>query len=210
MGTMSTKQYDHLKERFSILRSIFLPHDFSPTGDYRDEIFEMARAYKVLTHAELEYYFEQIGMAIAKNAYQEWEDKGVVSKSLVALTVYYSGQYASIPDQKTGNNSDIGLKVRVNKAFTEYCRNVNAENNGIKEKNLLKLFLPIGIELDSIPDALIIASNNYGIIRGEIAHTTRTKQNLTPEDALAAADDILNEVKTFDQTIEALISVWPA
>lgn len=206
---MLTKQYDHLKERFSTLRDIFLPNTFSPTGDYSDEIFEMSRAYKVLTHAELEYYFEQIGMAIAKKAYQDWEDKEVVSKPLVALTVYYSGQYASIPDQKAGNNSDIRLKDRVNKAFTEYCRNVYAENNGIKEKNLLKLFLPIGIDLDSIPDDLIIASNNYGTIRGEIAHTTRTKQNLTPEDVLAAAEDILSQVKTFDLTAETLISVEP-
>lgn len=207
---MSTKQYDHLKERFSILKSVFLPHDFSPTGDYSDEIFEKSRAYKILTHAELEYYFEQIGITIAKKAYKDWEDNGVVSKPLVALTVYYSGQYASIPEQKAGNNSDVGLNVRVNKAFTEYCRNVNAGNNGIKEKNLLKLFLPIGIELDSIPDDLIIASNNYGTIRGEIAHTTKTKQNLTPEDALAAADDILNQVKSFDQIIEPLVCVVPA
>lgn len=202
---MPTKQYEHLEGRFKILRSVFLPEKFSPTGDYGDEIFEKVRAYKALTHAELEYYFEQIGITVAKKAYADWDSNGAVSKALIALTVYYSGQYAPIPTQKTGNNSDINLDVRINKAFTEYCRNVNAENNGIKEKNLLKLFLPIGIEIDSIPDDLIIASNNYGVIRGEIVHTTRTKQNLTPEDALSAAEDILNHVKVFDLDIEYLL-----
>lgn len=203
---MSTVQYDHLLKRFEILKTVFLPESFSPTGDYDDDVFEKARAYKALTHAELEYYFEQIGMTIAKNAYKAWETCGTVSKALIALTTYYSGQYASIPDQKAGNNSDVGLFVRVNKAFTEYCRNVNAENNGIKEKNLLKLFLPIGIEINEIPDDLLIASNNYGVARGEIVHTTKTKQNLTPEDALAAAEDILAQVKIFDLSIEPLFN----
>lgn len=204
---MATAMYKHLKERFSVLKNVFLPEKFSPTGDYEDDIFEKTRAYRALTHAELEYYFEQIGMTIAKDAYTRWNATGETSKALIALATYYSGTYASIPDQKGGNNSSADLCQRVNKAFTEYCCKTREENNGIKEKNLLKLFLPVGIEITSLSDELLVAVNNYGTSRGEIVHTTRSAKNkLTPEDALTAATDLLNLVLEFDKDIEPIVN----
>ena len=55
---MATEYYDTLCDRFEKLKLAFLPEEFSPTGEYEDIVYEHTRAYKVLTHAELEYYFE--------------------------------------------------------------------------------------------------------------------------------------------------------
>ena len=53
---MATEYYRNLCERFEKLQNAFLPEEFSPTGEYADIVYEHTRAYKVLTHAELEYY----------------------------------------------------------------------------------------------------------------------------------------------------------
>ena len=56
---MATEYYKNLCERFKKLREAFLPEEFSPTGEYADSVFECTRAYKAMTHAEVESYFEE-------------------------------------------------------------------------------------------------------------------------------------------------------
>lgn len=60
---MATEYYGTLCDRFEKLKLAFLPEEFSPTGEYEDIVYEHTRAYKVLTHAELEYYFEEVAKA---------------------------------------------------------------------------------------------------------------------------------------------------
>lgn len=85
MNAMATEYYRNLCERFENLRDAFLPEEFSPTGEYADIVYEHTRAYKVLTHAELEYYFEEVAKAIAQKALREWRSSNQVSKPLLAL-----------------------------------------------------------------------------------------------------------------------------
>lgn len=76
---MATEYYRNLCERFEKLQNAFLPEEFSPTGEYADIVYEHTRAYKVLTHAELEYYFEEAAKAIAQKALREWRSSNQVS-----------------------------------------------------------------------------------------------------------------------------------
>lgn len=202
---METEYYKKLRERFKKLELAFLPSTFSPTGDYPDDsVFEHARAYKVMTHAELEYYFEEIAKSIAKKAFDEWKNNHP-TKALVALVAYYPGAFDPIPELAKGNNAQKTLDVRINDALTSYYRYIQSENHGIKEKNILHIFLPLGIQIDEIPPDLLIFANNYGATRGEIAHSTRTQKILQPEDAKKDADEILKYVQQFDELLSTYL-----
>lgn len=209
---MATEYYRNLCERFEKLQSAFLPEEFSPTGEYEDIVYEHTRAYKILTHAELEYYFEEVAKAIAQKALREWKDSSRVSKPLLALVAYYPGTFEPLPELSTGNHVRMDLEQRINESLTKYFNYVNAENHGIKEKNLIHLFLPIGIKIDELPHDLLISANNYGSIRGAIAHSTRAQQTLQPEEVKRAADEILENVALLDGLLEPclLLPVPPA
>lgn len=67
-------------------------------------MFEKVRAYKVLAHAEMEYYFEEVALEIAQKAYRKWSSSNKASTPLLSLVAYYDGQFPSPPDMHGGNN----------------------------------------------------------------------------------------------------------
>ena len=101
---MATEYYGTLCDRFKKLKLAFLPKEFSPTGEYDDCVFEHTRAYKAMTHAELESYFEETGKAIAKKAWEEWKENQIASRVLIALVVFQS-KTESIPESVGKNSS---------------------------------------------------------------------------------------------------------
>ncbi len=202
MRNMQTEQYINLEKRFDSLKQVFLNDPLSPTGDYEDHVFEKTNAYKVLTHAEIEYYFEQSCLSIAKKAFKNWENTGKSSKCIVALVSYYSGNRLTYPSSLSGSVNFHGVEDYVKDAFTEYSRYVNSENHGIKEKNIYQLCLPIGINIAEISGELLSAASSYGTERGGIAHTTgRIIRRVTPDEAMETTDNILQHIKEFDSMI---------
>ena len=202
---MKSSYFEYMLNRVQVLKKTFLPRAFSPTGNYKQTTYEKACAFKVLTHAEFEYYLEEISFAIAKNAYKKWTTRKLISKPLLALAVYYSGSYKAPPEMKSGNNSDENISERVRIAFSDYSFKVKSKNNGIKEKNILQLVLPVGIEIDQLDNDLLIALNNYGSSRGQIAHSTRAKQPLTPEEALASSTELITYISALDDILKSML-----
>lgn len=200
---MATGHYQTLCERFKELGNAFLPEEFNPTGEYDDYVFERARAYKAMTHAELESYFEEIGKAIAKKAWEDWKTNQKASKVLVALMIFQS-KAENIPDsaKQKQNKETRNLIDMVQDAYTSYIKYINGNNNGIKEKNLLHIFLPLGIELTDFPEDLLTSCDSYGSERGEIVHKTRAKQLLQPADAQQSAENLLKQVEELDILLE--------
>ena len=200
---MATEYYKNLCERFKKLREAFLPEEFSPTGEYADSVFECTRAYKAMTHAEVESYFEETGKAIAQKALENWKKNQCASRVLIALVAFRS-KAENIPEAVNGKGSKEkgALDTRVEKAHTEYIKYVNRLNNGIKEKNILHIFLPLGLELSDFPSELLVECNNYGAERGEIVHKTRAKQILQPADAKNSAENLLQQIEILDSILE--------
>lgn len=199
---MQSLYFENLVNRIKVLKRSFLPRTLSPTGNYTSSTFEKTRAFKALTHAELEFYFEQIALAIAKKAYNSWIDKEIATIPVIALVAYYSGSYKSIPDSKSGNGAGENLRQRIHMAYTDYVRLINTKNHGIKEKNILHLLLPIGIDQESISDDLLLVLNNYGSDRGNIVHSTnRANQLLTPDDAIKEVAGLMSLIIELDQCL---------
>ena len=197
---MNTQKYIGLQKRLNVLRRIYLPPTFSPTGSYRDSQYEKVRAYEVLVHAEMEYYFEETALSIAQKAYNKWKNARKASIPLIAMVVYYSGKYPSTPETHTGNSSQEDIDHRVKAAYQEYNHR-KTNNHGIKERNILGLYLPIGIRIDDIDEDMLIALNNFGSERGNIAHSTRAATVISPEDALLKVTDLMTYIDSFDQLL---------
>lgn len=196
---MHTDKYIGLQRRLSKLRKVYLPRTFSPTGSYSDPVFEKVRAYKVLAHAEMEYYFEEVALAIAQKAYRKWQSNSKASSPLLSLVAYYDGQFPPPPEMHGGNNSARDISWRINTSYTSYNSQIRSNNHGIKEKNILSIFLPIGVKITDIDEGMLLALNNFGSERGLIAHSTRASILTTPDDALASVNNIMNYIDTFDQ-----------
>lgn len=196
---MHTQYYNQLLERFQKLNKALLPRVLSPIGNYKDSTYERTRAYKVLTHAEIEYYFEQTALAIATAAYTKWTLSNKSSKTITALVAYNQAAPSPLPELKGGNYSDKTLVDRVSRSFQCYCSQVNSKNHGIKESNILGLALPIGFTEADLTDDLLLALNNYGTTRGLIAHSTRATQRLSPNDVKDEVDNLVVLICPLDE-----------
>lgn len=154
-----------------------------------------------MVHAEMEYYFEQVALAIAQKAYKLWLDKRKASTPLLSMVAYYSGSFPAIPDIHSANTSTSDIDWRTKEAFTSYNKYIRVGNHGIKEKNILNIFLPIGIKINEIDNNLLIELNSFGAERGLIAYSSRigALSLTTPDDALKNVDTIMSYIDSFDQ-----------
>ena len=112
---------------------------------------------------------------------------------------YCTKSFVSVPVHTTDQHSNVDLNNRVNAAYTEHHKYITSNNNGIKEKNILALFLPIGITINEIDNNLLIALDSFGTERGAIAHQTKAQQCLTPDDVEASVNNILTLLEPFDE-----------
>jgi hypothetical protein len=89
------------------------------------------------------------------------------------------------------------------------------ENHGIKEKNILALLLPVGINSDNIDQEWLNLLNTFGKKRGEIAHQSaasyKTTQPIDPKEELETVKKIIGKfpgikgLKDIDQLLEQLM-----
>ena len=99
---MSSSQYRALRTRIRELRLYLLPKQFNPTGSYSPRQYDRARAFRLLTHAEIEWYLEQIVFETANKAYAIWSTRGIITDPIVAMLAYHEGQTSATPESITG------------------------------------------------------------------------------------------------------------
>ncbi|GBF81897.1 diguanylate cyclase [Aphanothece sacrum FPU1] len=88
----------------------------------------------------------------------------------------------------------LKLDNKIDKAHRRFISSVN-DNHGIKEKNILTLLLPIGINSDDLDQDWLNLMDSFGKNRGIIAHTSalsyKTKQQINPQDELNTVKKIV-------------------
>lgn len=197
-----TDYYRLLMERCNKLQKSLLPRTLSPTGNYKESTYEKVRGYKILVHAELEYYFEELAKAIMTSAKAKWDKSGETTKTLLALVAYCDTKFLAAPDKINDQRAKVDLDFRIKEAYQAHYKYISMNNNGIKEKNIISLFLPVGVNIDDLDNNLMIALDSFGSDRGQIAHKTRAMQCQTPDDAKAEVRNILTMVNSFDVQME--------
>ena len=193
----SSKSFRDLRSRIRELRNHFLPRKFNPTGTYTDRQFDRVRAFRLLAHAEFEWYLEEITFETANKAFDDWQMRGVVTAPLLAMVAYtdvYPGMGRNTEQTRIDRDLDSRIKDSKNR-FNVYAKN---RNHGIREKNILTLLLPMGVSQSGIDQTWLSTTDSFGRSRGETAHVSNQVTNLP---------DPKNEFDIVNQILEGLSDI---
>jgi hypothetical protein len=217
---VGSARFQQLEGRVAQLRSHLLPADFSETAEYDDPdmVTVQTLSFRVLAHAEIEAYFEDRVVEIAKSALRSWKCDQKLCRSLLYL-VAFSGREMRRPPESLAAPSENKTKVwpslldpteRLRECVTGYIRSVQQENHGIRERNLLALLLPIGVSQAELDPLLMADFDSFGLRRGEAAHTTsnpaRVKLAPDPKAEYALIEGLLQGVIGIDEQLNALLT----
>lgn len=158
-----TVRFDRLHSRSISLRDRYLPEEPNEIGDYSEEQQDDARACILLVHAEAESYLEgladelctRVGELITNEHYD----------SLTSSFLYFYGA-------RTNEIKDVKSLEDVAKGAVALHRRVLHGNNGIKSKDISKMFNPFfvgGIDLDASLEQVL---DSFGALRGKCAHSS--------------------------------------
>ena len=102
---------------------------------------------------------------------------------------------------KSRNNIKDSVEEVINLAQTQFIKKVR-DNHGIKEKNFKTLILPTGIDLCDLDATWITNLDNFGGLRGEVAHKTkRATGQINPQDEYNQVKSLLVGLEQLDRKI---------
>lgn len=213
-----SQRYQTLRTQIAALRRHLLPQKFSPTGSYvrPDRVSAHALSFRILSVAEIESYLEDRCAEIAKTALDSWRSKSHFCSTLQAITVFSSIRFDALPDylvakpadQKDWDNLVSPIK-RIEKAADEYLKYIQVKNHGIREKNLIALLIPIGLDLRTVDQTLLDRMDTLGSRRGDAAHTSCAKAlriGVDPEVELKEIRYIIEGIVDLDVRLDLLLT----
>lgn len=216
---MSSERLEELRESIALIRKHLLPSSFEPTGIYDEEekVTIYATSFRMLAHAEIESYFEDRAVIIAKKAWKYWIDKKTITRCLLHLLAFSGLEMSAPPEtleaptrekEKTWSER-ISIEDRLSRAVSNYIKFVTKENHGIKERNIIAILLPIGVKKSELDGVLIAAFNSFGSQRGAVAHGSARSyvtQSIDPKTELDTVNNLLTGIEDLDEKLTKLES----
>jgi hypothetical protein len=169
-----------------------------------------------LAHAEIEAYFEDRASDAALEARKAWLERQHLSRVALCL-IAFSGREMPLPPDTLEAPTDnkrktwpalIDIGERLLPIVASYFRLVKEDNHGIRERNLLSLLLPIGIEHSSLDPTFLANMDSFGKLRGTAAHTSSrsgVRSAADPADEFNRVLALMEGIKTIDERIDTLI-----
>ncbi len=211
----NTKQFKDLQKRLAELRKHLLPKNFSPTGNYSERVLDRARGYRLLAHAEIEAYLEEIALETIDAKIDAYKS-GKPSYILLCFVAGYHRGWVTDESQSPTFFPNAGQKPQdtileaIKAAQGQYKKQVIQSNNGIKIADLQKMFLPLGVDFSDpkITPAWLGTVESYGKQRGVIAHQAKKIQKPPdPQDELNTLTVVIDGLRDFDELIGDLIKL---
>jgi len=158
-------------------------------------------SYRLLAHAEIEYYIENCILAKVKIEKEKYVSRGVISPCIASLIAYSNASFPKpacrLADVSTRN--DLGH--RINYVLSKFENNIR-KNNGIKEQDVIPLLISIGIDYNQISQTLLNNLSSYGRYRGAAAHqSTKIQQLINPNDEISILNQIITQLEDIDKLI---------
>ncbi|MCH8542142.1 MAG: hypothetical protein LAT61_01105 [Alcanivorax sp.] len=210
-----SNRFEELKSRLGELRLHLLPVNFSPTGDYTDKQQDRARGYRLLVHAEIESYLEDVSRETVTQAIHDWKKSNKPSNIIVSFLAAYHSSWSVTEEikneeiiqiaksRKSARDSVVEVIDLAQKQFTQKLKG----NHGIKEKNFKTLIIPTGIDIGSLDQTWLTNIDSFGTKRGEVAHKAkRTQGTINPKDEFESVQALLNGIEDLDKKIVQLRS----
>ncbi|WP_309394961.1 HEPN domain-containing protein [Chelatococcus sambhunathii] len=188
-----------------------LPATFSPVGDYSERQLDRARGYRLLAHAEIESFIEDVTLQAAKKKISVWTTNKTPSDLVVCLIAHYhsgfdvdeEGVEPVFPASSRPKVRDE-IKEIVDVAFRQYVT-IQNNNHGVREKNIKRLILPIGVRRDEIDPTWLTNLDEFGKQRGATAHSSKkAQQQIDPQAELQNVQNLLEGFAKLDVIITAL------
>jgi len=198
-----SRRWQSLDNEIESLRKFLLPTKFDSLGQYPRPRLTQARtrAFLVLSHAELESFFEQWAKEIARKSEEIWKNNRRMTQPLAALMAT-TENHVVVNDKQTLAPQDM-ITAQVDKfvqqRYKAYYKIIN-DNHGIKEINLMRLLTPLGIPGSVFGSTLLPSLNSFGSSRGLHGHNSvRSIQSvLDPETEYNSAKSLATDLKALD------------
>lgn len=163
----------------------------------------------MLVHAEIESYLEDIVKETITDCIRNWKSNRKPSSLLIAFLASYHSSW-NVND-KTSNEEIIQIaKSRKRKdsvseiitaAMGQFVKIIEG-NHGVREDNFKSLILPTGVDIDQLDQTWLTNLDNFGKLRGEIAHKTkRTTTQVNPKDEFDRVKSLLRGLRDLDVLI---------
>jgi hypothetical protein len=200
----TSKRWKSLKREIEALRKHFLPEPFDPLGNYRhaSQVQAHTRGFLVLCHAEIESYFEEWAKEIVRASEVVWTSSGRVTAPLGFLLVTYA-ERLDVPTTLVGPNTKDSPQLLADlsvKLFNKFYKQIK-DNHGVKEKNVLNLFAPLGLPAVALGSSLPPSLDYFGELRGTHAHHSAQAvvSVLDPETEYKRVMAIVSDLVLFDE-----------
>lgn len=215
---MPSAHFSNLTSSVQELRRIYLDDALAatvPTPDHQ----ELARAFVTFTHSELEYYVEEACRELAQEAFKAAVagNYGMASIAMVnfsGLEALGGGSTLSSAGKKQARR----LSTRFGAAHSALIKTIDS-NNGVREKNLAALAIPLGLDAGNIDNTWLNELDAFCSFRGAFAHMSRTSQRgshlaVNPQevwqkcerliwtDPALAAQGVINSFESLDDWFE--------
>lgn len=188
--------YRDLESRIADLENRFIRT--VPEGEMiSDDVIDAARAFRVLSHSEIEGYLEDRVLEVAEIALTTWDKERKPTVPLVALVGFF-------PMEK----KKFDVSHRIHFAVAEYKKSVRNNNNGIRQEDIYKLLYPVGFLDQDIDELWLAEIDNFGQKRGDTAHSKAKQAQYTvhPNDEVRAVGTILQGLKEIDRQLTGFLS----
>lgn len=168
-----SQRWKRLETEVLGLRRHFLPKSFNALGIYArpTQVQARTRAFLVLGHAEIESFLEDWAKDIARKCEVKWVKTGRLATPLTFL-VATSDRRVAVPETLSGApGDDIPQRFSrvVSRRLQDYYKTIK-DNHGVREKNVLALFTPIGAPRAAYGSTLLPDLDSFGSLRGRFAH----------------------------------------
>jgi hypothetical protein len=189
-----------------ISRLNFLEENILPSarvnGNYTKKEQDLIRSYVLLSHAEIEAYIEDKAKDRMSKALADWVRTRKKSSCLKSVLAYTGNEIDFSRDQNAVNN----IEHRIQRTVAHYLNSVVDRNHGVKEKNIISMLLPLGIEYGELDQTWLGIMESFGATRGNIAHNTTQVQNQIDRNTelTRIKSQILPELERVDELIRKL------
>lgn len=139
---------------------------------------------------------------VIDEAVSAWKQNGEVSVCLLAVVAYRESTPAipgSLSEATSKRQKFPTLVARIEEARSDLHRYVRNQNHGIKEKNLLRMLLPIGLQEDELDTAWISDTDTWATTRGDAAHKgAKLQVRPDPQKELQIVNRVLTGFRDLD------------
>lgn len=169
--------------------------------DARKEYMLNFRAYILLSHAEIEGFLENIAKFYIDSSVAKFKADGLVNKILYWFTLSSSNELNNKNTHNAESRNYLSDPSQFIELTLENYKNIVNSNHGIKRKNLLSLFSPLGISQTILNSELITYVESIGSTRGIFAHygANDSMKKITsitgPNEIADLIDSIVNNIK---------------